>query len=222
MAAPLPSGPDRSFWWALVILLSLVNLACAAPYLPDGFQQSKQHSPLDFVSPLKGGMIGPLFRPNDHTSVDLKAVGCFYQFNHYEEGDRIVTNEPCLNCTCHNSMLMCYLKVCPFSKPIGLDCKIEKSPEQCCPVITCPQVPVNLQVMHMTTSTTTASPAMQMTGIVPYVEHGCTMEGDYYPDGAQASLKSNVYVYEEAHMFKLLYYPECAFLSLSSKDYMFA
>ncbi|XP_047738702.1 mucin-5AC [Hyalella azteca] len=82
-------------------------------------------------------------------------------------------------------MLMCYLKVCPFSKPIGLDCKIEKSPDQCCPVITCPQVPVNLQVMHMTTSTTSAPAVMQMTGIVPYVEHGCTVEEDYFPDGAQ-------------------------------------
>ena len=46
-------------------------------------------------------------------------------------------------------------------------------------------MPVNLQVMHMTTSTTIAPPEMEMTGIVPYVEHGCTMEGDYYPDGAQ-------------------------------------
>jgi len=65
--------------------------------------------------------------------------GCYYMFNHYGEGDRILTNEPCLNCTCHNSMLMCYLRVCPFTKPIGQDCTIEKKPDQCCPVITCPQ-----------------------------------------------------------------------------------
>lgn len=65
--------------------------------------------------------------------------GCYYNYNHYSEGDRIVTNEPCLNCTCHNRMLMCYLRVCPFTKPIGLDCIVEKREDQCCPVITCPE-----------------------------------------------------------------------------------
>lgn len=60
-------------------------------------------------------------------------------FQHYSEGDRIITNEPCLNCTCHDSMLMCFLKVCPFAKPIGQDCQIEKRPDQCCPIITCPE-----------------------------------------------------------------------------------
>ena len=43
--------------------------------------------------------------------------GCYYQYQRYEEGEQIRTNEPCLNCTCHNQMLMCYLKVCPFIKP---------------------------------------------------------------------------------------------------------
>lgn len=60
-------------------------------------------------------------------------------FQHYNEGDRIITNEPCLNCTCHDSMLMCFLKVCPFAKPVGQDCVIEKRPDQCCPIITCPE-----------------------------------------------------------------------------------
>lgn len=66
-------------------------------------------------------------------------TGCYYMFQHYSEGDRIITNEPCLNCTCHDSMLMCFLKVCPFAKPIGQDCQIEKRPDQCCPIITCPE-----------------------------------------------------------------------------------
>ena len=34
---------------------------------------------------------------------------------------------------------MCYLRVCPFTKGIGQDCTIEKKPDQCCPVITCPE-----------------------------------------------------------------------------------
>lgn len=36
-------------------------------------------------------------------------------------------------------MLMCYLRVCPFTKPIGQDCVIEKREDQCCPIITCPE-----------------------------------------------------------------------------------
>lgn len=67
------------------------------------------------------------------------ATGCYYNFQHYDEGDRIITNEPCLNCTCHNKMLMCYLRVCPFIKAVGENCKVEKKPDQCCPVITCPE-----------------------------------------------------------------------------------
>ncbi|KAB7503791.1 hypothetical protein Anas_03426 [Armadillidium nasatum] len=111
---------------------------------------------------------------------------CHYQLRYYAEGERIDTKEPCLNCTCNNSMLMCYLKVCPFSKPIGKDCTVEKSPDQCCPVITCPQVPVNLQVMHMTSTTSTSAPVSSSTSeIVSYTEHGCSIDGQYYPDGAQ-------------------------------------
>lgn len=75
----------------------------------------------------------------DSCSTDLTSSGCYYNYNHYSEGDRILTNEPCLNCTCHNKMLMCYLRVCPFTKPIGQDCVIEKREDQCCPIITCPE-----------------------------------------------------------------------------------
>ena len=50
-----------------------------------------------------------------------------------------MTNEPCLNCTCHNQMLMCYLNVCPFIKPVGKNCVVEHRDDQCCPTIMCPQ-----------------------------------------------------------------------------------
>ncbi|RWS27872.1 mucin-3A-like protein [Leptotrombidium deliense] len=64
--------------------------------------------------------------------------GCYYLLKHYQNGEQIETNEPCLNCTCVNSMLMCYLRVCPFIRPIGERCLIEKIPGECCPKITCP------------------------------------------------------------------------------------
>lgn len=68
----------------------------------------------------------------------FKIKGCYYLLKHYQNGEQIETNEPCLNCTCVNSMLMCYLRVCPFVRPLGEKCIIEKVPGECCPKITCP------------------------------------------------------------------------------------
>lgn len=108
--------------------------------------------------------------------------GCYYNFQRYEEGDRIVTNEPCLNCTCHNRMLMCYLRVCPFTKAIGQDCTIEKKPDQCCPVITCPEVPVKLLTSSTTSSPTPTTPT---TEIGFHDDYGCSIHNSFYADGAQ-------------------------------------
>lgn len=95
-----------------------------------------------------------------------------------------MTNEPCLNCTCHNRMLMCYLRVCPFTKAIGQNCKVEKRADQCCPVITCPEVPV-----HLLTSTTSAPTSeidqQSETGIGFRDNYGCTVDSKFYADGAQ-------------------------------------
>ncbi|XP_044734470.1 titin [Chrysoperla carnea] len=107
--------------------------------------------------------------------------GCYYNFQHYDEGDRILTNEPCLNCTCHNRMLMCYLRVCPFTKAIGENCKIEKREDQCCPVITCPEVPVHL----LTSTTASPSAATDSTELGHLDNYGCTVNELFYSDGAR-------------------------------------
>lgn len=90
-----------------------------------------------------------------------------------------MTSEPCLNCTCHNRMLMCYLKVCPFTKAIGQDCTVEKRPDQCCPVITCPEVPVQLL-----TSTTSAPAGSDSTELGFHDNYGCHVDERFYADGA--------------------------------------
>lgn len=77
-------------------------------------------------------------------------------------------------------MLMCYLRVCPFTKPIGQDCTIEKRPDQCCPVIACPDVPVNL----LTSTTTTLAPT-DSTAIGSLDNYGCTIDRLFYSDGAR-------------------------------------
>ncbi|CAG9783763.1 unnamed protein product [Diatraea saccharalis] len=121
---------------------------------------------------------------SNQTALDLyegASEGCYYNFQHYGEGDRIMTNEPCLNCTCHNRMLMCYLRVCPFTKPIGQDCTVEKRADQCCPIVTCPDVPVDLL-----TSTSTTSPAEYGgTGVGKLDKYGCSINGKYFPEGSK-------------------------------------
>lgn len=72
------------------------------------------------------------------SSCFIALAGCYYLLKHYQNGEQIETNEPCLNCSCVNSMLMCYLRVCPYVRPIGDKCIIEKVPGDCCPRITCP------------------------------------------------------------------------------------
>lgn len=123
---------------------------------------------------------------SDQTDLETygESAGCYYNYNHYSEGDRIMTNEPCLNCTCHDRMLMCYLRVCPFTKAIGQDCTIEKREDQCCPVITCPEVEVQL-VDHQTTAGPDA--AGSSTAVGSPDQYGCTIENRFYPEGAQVS-----------------------------------
>lgn len=78
-------------------------------------------------------------------------------------------------------MLMCYLRVCPFTKPIGQDCTVEKRADQCCPIVTCPDVPVDLL-----TSTSTSSPAEYGgTGVGKYDRYGCSINGRYFPEGSK-------------------------------------
>ncbi|KAF2879979.1 hypothetical protein ILUMI_26190, partial [Ignelater luminosus] len=110
------------------------------------------------------------------------STGCYYNFQHYDEGDRILTNEPCLNCTCHNRMLMCYLRVCPFTKAIGQDCTVEKRADQCCPVITCPEVPVPVQLLPSTTPST---------ALGHMNEYGCFIDNLFYSDGARVPSNPN-------------------------------
>ncbi|XP_050667149.1 uncharacterized protein LOC126966911 isoform X2 [Leptidea sinapis] len=127
---------------------------------------------------------------SNQTALDLyegSTEGCYYNFQHYGEGDRIMTNEPCLNCTCHNRMLMCYLKVCPFTKAIGQDCTVEKRADQCCPIVTCPDVPVDLL-----TSTSTSSPAEYgATGIGKLDKYGCSINNKYFPEGSKVPSTPN-------------------------------
>ncbi|XP_055928088.1 serine-rich adhesin for platelets-like [Argiope bruennichi] len=97
--------------------------------------------------------------------------GCYYLSDHYDNGERIDTNEPCLNCTCLNSMLMCYLRICPFVKPVGEECIIEREEGDCCPKIWCPEVIKNKENTPKISEKRKQQP-------------GCYLDDKFYSDGA--------------------------------------
>ncbi|CAL1271354.1 unnamed protein product [Larinioides sclopetarius] len=131
------------------------------------------------TSPLKAGLIAALpvllviiiptisAAPVQETSLSHDK-GCFYMNKHHPSGEKIETNEPCLNCTCIGNTLMCYLRVCPFVKPLGENCVSEKHVGDCCPTFWCPQV-----YPHPTTETPDIEP------------RGCFLDGMYYDEGAR-------------------------------------
>ncbi|KAL1140649.1 hypothetical protein AAG570_000579 [Ranatra chinensis] len=165
---------NREFEYEITVLTPLMMAISRNLFGPTN---SKQETTDDAPYVYENG--NQALQTHDHYP---EVQGCYYNFEHYEEGDRILTNEPCLNCTCHNHMLMCYLRVCPFTKAIGQDCTVEKKPDQCCPVITCPQVPVQL----LTSSTT--QPPTTTTALGRPDNYGCMLDNNtFYPDGAQVA-----------------------------------
>ncbi|KAG8200438.1 hypothetical protein JTE90_000521 [Oedothorax gibbosus] len=94
--------------------------------------------------------------------------GCYYMNELYSSGEKIETKEPCLNCTCVESTLMCYLRVCPFVKPVGENCVSEMHVGDCCPKFWCPEV-----YPRITTEKPDSEP------------RGCYLDGRYYDEGAR-------------------------------------
>ena len=112
-------------------------------------------------------------------------TGCYYLLKHYQNGEQIETNEPCLNCSCVNSMLMCYLRVCPYVRPLGDKCIIEKVPGECCPRITCPDRESKITwKKYLLINDSTVEPEPEPTTPEPEVGEGCYIEGEHYREGA--------------------------------------
>ncbi|XP_022666760.1 flocculation protein FLO11-like [Varroa destructor] len=123
-------------------------------------------------------------------------MGCTYNFSHYENRASIVTQEPCLNCTCQDSMLMCYLNVCPYVKALGEDCTITKQPGQCCPKVDCPSGMSDAIENSKSPSDPSASDKTKNTFVpVPVIDYeyeteapsgdhqGCFINDKFYTDG---------------------------------------
>ncbi|XP_037077918.1 kielin/chordin-like protein [Pollicipes pollicipes] len=123
---------------------------------------------------------------------DEDEPGCFHMMQHYNNGDQIVTDEPCLNCTCRNNMLMCFLKVCPYVMPLTKGCSMEKKPGDCCATVTCEQVPVPImQMLGMMNQTATTEVPPTALSPLAVGDAGCQVDGQYYADGAQVPSDPN-------------------------------
>uniref|UniRef100_T1INP8 VWFC domain-containing protein n=1 Tax=Strigamia maritima TaxID=126957 RepID=T1INP8_STRMM len=84
-------------------------------------------------------MKAPFFSPGDDHALAGFSSGCYYGSNLYTHGEQIQSQEACLNCTCTSDGLHCYLRTCPYYKPIGHNCTVTKEADQCCPTVVCPQ-----------------------------------------------------------------------------------
>lgn len=95
-------------------------------------------------------------------------TACTYQGVKYQNGDQVVTSEPCLNCTCKRGVLSCFLKVCPtiMFHPNEQNCPTVREPGACCPVVKCAQsdpmttTAATAATITTTLSTTTAIPTI--------------------------------------------------------------
>ncbi|GAB6029111.1 hypothetical protein CHUAL_004891 [Chamberlinius hualienensis] len=101
-------------------------------------------------------------------------------------------------------MLMCYLKTCPFTKPIGSDCTVERIPGMCCPIIRCPEVPVMIPEAHplvpvgrppvnpavISVQQQPHSPTTTALSIVN-VEKGCHADNQFFTEGSLISSETS-------------------------------
>ncbi|XP_054709394.1 uncharacterized protein LOC129219099 [Uloborus diversus] len=63
--------------------------------------------------------------------------GCVHQGKSYSNGATVEAENPCLNCTCQNALLLCTLRVCPTLIPPQPGCIPTRNPKECCPSWIC-------------------------------------------------------------------------------------
>uniref|UniRef100_T1I3X9 VWFC domain-containing protein n=1 Tax=Rhodnius prolixus TaxID=13249 RepID=T1I3X9_RHOPR len=73
-----------------------------------------------------------------HKALNCMPKGCEYGGIFYKEGDRVKTQDPCLECICDNRHIQCRLKMCPMlPEPPPPSCHILQRPNTCCPRLLC-------------------------------------------------------------------------------------
>lgn len=68
----------------------------------------------------------------------VPAAGCAHNGSIFANGSFVPTVEPCLNCKCINTNLICALRVCPEQPiPPPRGCIVVQKRDTCCPYLTC-------------------------------------------------------------------------------------
>lgn len=68
----------------------------------------------------------------------FSASGCSHNGTMFANGSFVPTVEPCLNCKCINTNLICALRVCPEQPiPPPRGCVVVQKRDSCCPYLTC-------------------------------------------------------------------------------------
>ncbi|XP_050437670.1 uncharacterized protein LOC126843899 isoform X2 [Adelges cooleyi] len=95
---------------------------------------------------------------------DISTIGCKYKGRSYEQGSTVITDQPCLKCTCNTGSLVCHLQVCPeLPDPPPQGCLVVHKRNKCCAHLQCfygpPSINNNTQMNNTSLTTTTDSPS---------------------------------------------------------------
>ncbi|KAB0795125.1 hypothetical protein PPYR_11964 [Photinus pyralis] len=72
---------------------------------------------------------------------------CWFENERHKEGQEVPTTESCLNCTCSQGTLVCYLRVCPkFPNPPPSGCIALHRHKTCCPELVCTDNPAGNRI----------------------------------------------------------------------------
>lgn len=77
-------------------------------------------------------------KKNKNSNERKAAAGCYHNGTVFANGSLVPTMEPCLNCKCINSNLICSLRVCPEQPiPPPRGCIVVQKRDACCPYLSC-------------------------------------------------------------------------------------
>ncbi|XP_015431467.1 PREDICTED: kielin/chordin-like protein [Dufourea novaeangliae] len=76
--------------------------------------------------------------------------GCRYEGRRYQEGESVVTSEPCLQCRCIEGALRCRLRVCPrLPNPPPFGCNVRPPVENmCCAELVCGETRDSVNILR--------------------------------------------------------------------------
>lgn len=127
-------------------------------------------------------------------TVHFHPTGCTYQGVKYQNGEQVITSEPCLNCTCKRGVLSCFLKVCPtiMYHPNEQNCPTVREPGSCCPAVKCagsdPTTTTTLATTTLPASTSSTTTGVLVPSSSKQPEEAGTSESEESRSGTSTTL----------------------------------